>query len=324
VFESIRRILFVQQADLLEEQQPQVLQRLKEKLPDAEVFFAGTADQVPVGAKFDALIAPTVSWLPEVLERIQGVDWIHFLSAGVEKIWDMDFDKQSILMTKSSGVHGRPMSEFAIGAMLYFAKQFGRFSEQSRQHVWERGWLDELTGRRLAVLGLGHVGQAVAERAKMFGMRVVGTVNSPRTIAVADHVFPTEALREALQGADYLCICLPLTPSTRGLVDHAALSQLRRGAVVVDISRGGVMCQSAVLQALDAGHLSGAALDVFENEPLETTSPLWGRPDLLLTPHVSGTTPHYVDRALDVFLTNAERLLAGETPATPIDVVRGY
>jgi phosphoglycerate dehydrogenase-like enzyme len=309
---------------MLEQQRPHVLVRLSKFLPTAECFFAGAAGQVPGGAVFDAVITPTVSWLPEVLDRVHGVRWIHFLSAGVEKIWDMNFDKQSILMTKSSGVHSRPMSEFAIGAMLYFAKQFGRFSDQSRERIWERVWLDELTGRTLAVLGLGHVGQAVAERALAFGMKVVGTVNSSRSIPGVDRVFAAEATGEALHEADYLAVCLPLTSSTRGLVDRRALWRLRRGAVLVDISRGGVVSESAVLEALDAGQLSGAALDVFETQPLETTSRLWGRPDVLLTPHVSGTTPHYLDRALDLFLANAERLIAGVAPITPVDIVQGY
>jgi phosphoglycerate dehydrogenase-like enzyme len=314
----------MQQPQVLESQRAQVHGQLSQQLPDSVISFAGAADEVPADSCFDVIITPTLDWLPEVLNRVNGLRWIHFLSAGVEKIWQMDFDKHSILLTKSSGIHGRPMSEFAIGAMLYFAKQFGRFSEQSRRHIWDRVWLEELTGRNLTVLGLGHVGQAVAARAQMFGMRVVGTVNSPRTIPNVDQVFPTHALGDALNDADYLVVCLPLTTLTRGLVDRAALSRLRPGAVLVDISRGGVVCETAVLDALDVGHLSGAALDVFEKQPLDPKSPLWGRSDLLLTPHVSGSTPHYLNRALEVFLANAKKLLAGERPMTPVDVVLGY
>jgi phosphoglycerate dehydrogenase-like enzyme len=288
------------------------------------IAFAGAVEEVPPGEHFDVLLAPTLPWLPDVLRRAGSVRWIHFLSAGVDKIWELDFDKQAVLMTKSSGVHGPAMSEFAIGAILFFAKQFGRFWEQSREHVWQRAWLDELTGRTVTVLGLGHVGQAVAQRAAAFGMHVTGMDQSPRAVPGVQRVYAIDSLGDALSEADYVVVCLPLTSATRGLIDREAIGRIRRGGVLVDISRGGVVCQDAVLEALDAGQLSGAALDVFEEEPLPADSPLWGRPDVLLTPHVAGTTPRYLQRALDVFLANAERLLRGEPPLTPVDVAAGY
>lgn len=321
---SIRRILYLQKDSVLNEQTAVVAAYFQTKLPEAELTFAGSAEHVPQGAKFDVVITPTLPWLPEALARLDGYRWIHFLSAGIEKIWEMDFDKERSLMTKSSGVHGAPMSEYALGAMLYFTKQFGRFFEQSQNAEWSRTWLGELTGCQLTVLGLGHIGQCLARRAKVFDMEVVGTLRNIRTIENVDRVIPMSAIEKELARTDFLVVCLPLTNSTKGLVDYRILSKLKPGAVLIDISRGGVVNADAVLRALNDGILKGAALDVFEEQPLPKNSPLWGRSDVLITPHVSGTSPFYLQRALDVFMKNIRNLDERGEALTPVDLVSGY
>lgn len=321
---QMRRILFLQKADVLETQKDEVTARLSEALPQAIVVFAGCADDVPLGAEFDVVITPTLPWLPRALARLEAYGWIHFLSAGVEKIWAMDFDKSRPLMTKSSGVHGAPMSEYAIGAMLYFTKQFGRFHDQARRAKWQRGWLDELTGKQLTVLGLGHIGQSLARRANAFDMVVTGTLRQMRPVANVDRVVTLEEIGDELARTDFLVCCLPLTEATRGLVGDSLLSQLKPGAVLIDISRGGVVKGEAVLRALNTGRLNGAALDVFEQQPLPAESPLWRREDILITPHVSGTTPHYLTRALDVLVANLQAQAAGAPLVTPVHLDGGY
>ncbi len=321
---TVRHILFLQKAEVLEQQRPEVVEQLAQALPEAQITFAGSAAEVPEGASFDAVIAPTLPWLPEALARLADYRWIHFLSAGVEKIWAMDFDKTRPLMTKSSGVHGAPMSEYAIGAMLYFTKQFGRFHDQARRAEWQRSWLDELTGKQLTVLGLGHIGQSLARRAKAFDMEVAGTLKHLRSVEQVDRVVALEEIERELARTDFLVCCLPLTDETRGLVNAELLAKLKPGAVLIDISRGGVVKGEAVIQALDAGILKGAALDVFEQQPLPEDSPLWQRDDVLITPHVSGTTPHYLERALGVFVANHESLRGGQRPVTPISLAGGY
>lgn len=322
--EPIRRILYLQKPDVLAQQQALVSHTLQVALPSVEIVFADSVEAVPSNASFDVVITPTLPWLPDALARLVGYRWIHFLSAGVEKIWEMEFDKTSIVMTKSSGVHGAPMSEYAIGAMLHFSKQFGRFHDQSKQARWERTWLGELTGSQLTVLGLGHIGQCLAKRAKAFDMQVVGTQRTPRPVAGIDRVVKPEHIASELTQTDFLVCCLPLTEATRGLVDDVFLNQLKPGAVLIDISRGGVVKGNAVLRALEAGILKGAALDVFEQQPLPATSPLWNRNDVLITPHVSGTTPHYLERALHVFLDNYNAFSKGQRMVTLVDQVAGY
>ncbi|MGM1051928.1 MAG: D-2-hydroxyacid dehydrogenase [Pseudomonadota bacterium] len=320
----VRRLLFLQKADVLETQRDQVLARLREALPEAHIVFAGSVDDVPEGGEFDVVITPTLPWLPQALARLDDYQWIHFLSAGVEKIWGMDFDKTRILMTKSSGVHGAPMSEYAIGAMLYFTKQFGRFHQQARHAEWQRTWLEELTGKQLTVLGLGHIGQSLARRAKAFDMEVAGTLRHLRPVEQVDRIVPLSEIGSELARTDFLVCCLPHTEATRGLVNDRLLGQLKSGAILIDISRGGVVQGDAVLRALDAGRLKGAALDVFEQQPLPPASPLWRREDVLITPHVSGTTPHYLTRALDVFLDNYHAFVKGQRMVTLVDRGAGY
>ncbi|MGB6085000.1 D-2-hydroxyacid dehydrogenase [Parvibaculum sp.] len=307
---SLDKILFLQKSDLLEEQKPQVLEHIGRALPDASISFAGKPEEVPF-LSFDSIIAPTLPWLPDALARTQQYRWVHFLSAGVERIWDMPVDWSDITLTKSSGIHGPQMSEYVIGAMLYFAKGFDRFVEQSREALWSRFWLSELTGQAVMILGAGHIGEWIIRRCKSFDMQVTAVTRSGRPVPGADASTSLAEASRALGEMDYLVVCLPFTEETAALVDETFLSALKPGAVLIDISRGGIVESGAVLDALDAGRLRGAALDVFEEEPVPDTSRLWRRRDVLLTPHVSGTSPHYLSRALDVFLVNARNWVSG-------------
>lgn len=311
---EIQRILFVQQPEVLEKQRATVERIILQEL-GMPVSFASSPDEVDEGATFDVVIAPTAPWLPDVLHKLPALRWVHFLSAGVEKIWMMDFDWSELMLTKSSGVHAAPMSEYALGAMLYFAKQFDRFTDQSQNKIWQREWLSELTDCQLVVVGMGSVGTAVAERSRAFGMNVRGVARTPRTEGT-NVIDGLDALPDLVEDADYVVLTVPLTPSTTGLVGEEFFKNLKRGAVLVDMSRGGIVAADAVVNALDCGTLRGAALDVFEEEPLPQESPLWNRSNVLITPHVAGTTPLYVERALGIFADNArsyQRSLGLET-----------
>lgn len=321
---EIRRILFAQNATVIDQHRELVHNsRLAERL-GATVEFASSPADVELGSEFDVLIVPTVPWLPELLARIRGVQWIHFLSSGVEKIWQMDVDWNAYTLTSSKGVHAIPISEYVLGAMLHFAKRFDQFSAQSQQGLWHREWLSELTDAEVVIVGAGSIGRAVAERSRFLGMHPVLVARTPRTDADSGDVLGFEDLAMAVNSADYLVVAVPLTPQTAGLIDERILAALKPGAVLIDVSRGGVAPNAAVLRALDNGTLRGAAMDVFDEEPLPADSTLWRRANVLLTPHVAGTTPRYMERALEIFVNNAERFAAGEPLLTPVVVERGY
>lgn len=320
---EISRILLAQSPEAISSQGSALRELLESRL-GATVGFASSPQDVAAGSHYDVVIAPTVPWLPELLQRLEAVQWVHFLSAGVERIWSMDVNWSNLLLTKSSGVHAAPMSEYAIGAMLYFAKSFDQFVAQSRDRNWSRVWLDELTDKNLLILGLGSVGGAVADRARAFGMSVTGVVRTPRGRQTEFPVHTLDDLPTLLPETDVVVVTMPLTEETRDLVGSEFFSHLRAGAILVDMSRGGIVDEDAVIEALETRTLRGAAVDVFEREPLPADSRLWDRTDVLLTPHVAGTTPHYMERALEIFCRNVEALERGEPLITPVEVERGY
>jgi phosphoglycerate dehydrogenase-like enzyme len=211
-----------------------------------------------------------------------------------------------------------------IGALLHFAKGFDRFIQQSGKRQWQRFWLDELTGKTVMVLGGGTIGAMVGKRARSFGTNIIAVKRNPEEQGWANLTVDLDAAQPHLGTVSALIVCLPLTDKTRGIVDHAFLSALAPGAILVDISRGGVVRGDAVIDLLDAGHLRGAALDVFETQPLPESSHLWDRPDVLVTPHVSGTSPHYLDRALQLFVENAHAWQEGLELITPVNLKTQY
>ncbi len=316
-------ILFVQSKGAPDDQRKTISAFLNDRL-GVDVEFARCPDDVAPRAHYEVVITPTVDWLPQLLHRIEGLKWVHFLSAGVDRIWEMDVDWAQLTVTKSSGVHAAPMSEYAIGAMLYFAKRFDQFVVQSHQNRWHREWLDELSGRQLLIVGMGAVGMALAARASAFGMDLRCVARTRRVQPEGRDVWALEDLPRLLPEADYIALAIPLTPETRGLGNADFFAQVKPGAVLIDMSRGGVVEEYALLKSLDQGTLRGAALDVFEHEPLPPTSSLWDRDDILLTPHVAGTTPYYMDRAVQVFAENAEQYVCGRELPTRVRIERGY
>lgn len=320
---KLERVLFIQNAAVIDQQRDLVNRQLVDGLGVA-VEFASSPEDVTPGTEFDAVVAPTVPWLPELLARTSGAGWIHFLSSGVEKIWDMDVDWSAYILTSSKGVHAIPISEYVIGAMLYFAKRFDQSSAQSQQAVWHREWLSELTDAEVLVVGAGSIGRAVAERCRFFGMRPRLLARTARYDSELGDVLGFEDLEKAVATADYLVVAVPLTPATTGLVNDEILARLKSGAALIDVSRGGVTPDDCVVRALETGKLRGVVKDVFDQQPLPSGSPLWGRSDVLLTPHVAGTTPKYLERALGLFVENALRLSQGDVPVTLVDQGRRY
>lgn len=317
-------ILFMQKPEILENQREQVKRTIGKQFPEVEISFASCPEDVINGTKVDIIITPTVDWLSLALSRLTGYQWIHFLSAGVEKIWKMDFAKKDILITKSSGVNSIPMSEYALGAMLYFAKKVGHYIDQSQSKIWEREWLEELTGKTLVVLGLGHVGQAVAQKANAFGMRVLGMQRRPKDSQGVETVVSSNRIKKLLPQADYIVVSLPLTDSTCNFVNKDFFEFVKPGCVLIDISRGGVVSENDLIEALNNKTLHGAALDVFKIQPLPRDSTLWNRKNVLITPHVSGTTPFYIERALKIFIDNLVAIKETGEPVTKVDIKAKY
>ncbi|MCU4972572.1 D-2-hydroxyacid dehydrogenase [Halobacteria archaeon AArc-m2/3/4] len=281
-------------------------------LEGATLTIAETADETLSGFE-TATVAITPRLPEEWLERATDLEWAQATSAGVDH-YDLDaLSERGIVLTNATGVHAQPIAEQVLGAMLSFEREFLRARDQQREGVWLRTEGGELASKTVGVVGLGAIGGRVAELASAIGSRVVGTKRDPSSAPdTADAVYPPDELDEVLRRADYLVLACPLTEETRGLIDGAALETMPDEAVLVNIARGEVADQEALVEGLQQGRIAGAALDVFAEEPLPEESPLWNLPNVLLTPHMAGSTPHYYERIGDIFRENFECFADGD------------
>lgn len=261
----------------------------------------------------------------EWLAHCRRLRWIQFLGAGIEGSLSPGLLASDIILTNASGVHAIPIAEHVFGMMLMFARGLHRCVHQQIHAEWNRdGFREqvrELHGATLGVVGLGAIGTAVAERGKAFGMRVLATRRHPQRRAEAvDVLLPPSRLPDLLRESEYVVLCVPLTRETRHLIGEAELRQMRRDAILINISRGAVVDQPALIRALQEGWIAGAGLDVLDPEPLPAESPLWRLPNVVISPHISGVTPHYGTRAAEIFLRNLHAFLADD-PASMVNVV---
>ncbi len=232
---------------------------------------------------------------------------------------------QRVAVTKAGGVHVGPLAEFAMFGLLAFTKGLPRLLADTQARRWEHYPMAELAGATLLIVGFGSIGAEVARLAKSFGMRVIavnrtGHVASPSV----DEARPSRFLADLLPVAHGVVITLPLTEETRGMIDAAAISRMRADAVLVNVGRGGVVDEAALVQALEQGRLAGAALDVFATEPLPPDSPLWGLPNVLISPHTAGLSKRENERVVPLFIENLRRYLAGDELLSRVDPVLLY
>lgn len=250
--------------------------------------------------------------------------WIQATSAGVgrfaERAGLLDSD---VTVTTASGAHARPLAEFALLAMLMFSKNTLHLMRQQREHRWERHADQEVRGKVVCVVGLGKIGREVARLAAALDARVVGTVRTMRG-RTADELGveclePTEKLDELLPLADVVVLATPHTPGTHRLVDARRLGLMKPTALLVNVARGDVVDEQALVEALRAGRLGGAALDVFEQEPLAPESPLWDLPNVFVSPHSASTVAAENGWITDLFCENLRRYQAGEPLLNVLD-----
>ena len=229
-----------------------------------------------------------------------------------------------VVVTTASGVYSGPLAEFAVMAMLQHAKNLDRLRRDKDEKVWRQTYTDTLEDKTLCIVGMGNIGRAIAERVRPFGTRVVGVKRTVREDDPAwhhaDELYATDRLHDALGGADYVALTLPGTPETHHLVDAGAIGAMKPGAYFVNVGRGTVVDEGDLVEALKGGHLSGAALDVFEVEPLPEESPLWELPNVIVSPHATDMVPSIINkRQTDLFCENLRRYLAGESLVNVLD-----
>lgn len=248
--------------------------------------------------------------------------WVSVGGSGTDHLGS--WDPARLTVTNAAGVAAEVMGQYVIGGILHFALGLSAFARHQRERTWTDGSVTWVAGRTVAILGLGKTGQAIARLSKTLGMHVIGVRAQPAPTPGVDRVEAMDKLHDVLGAADYVAVCLPLTPATRGLIDAAALRALKPGAVLADVSRGGIVRQAALLEALRDGRIAGAILDVFETEPLPSDNPLWSMDNVIITPHCSSVYEGWERRAMEMFCDNLGRWLAGQPLENVVDPGRGY
>ena len=261
------------------------------------------------------------------VERAPRVRWVQSSSSGIgEWVRRLGIVESDIVATNAAGIHAAPLAEFVLFAMLYFAKAWPRMAAEQTAHHWQRCAIDTLGGKTLGLIGLGHVGRCVARYASALGVRVLGVRRTPRSDAVdgVAELFGPLEVEPVLRQSDYVVMCVPHTSETIGMIGAAQLAAMKPGAVLINVARGSIVDEPALIEALSGGHLGGAALDVVAREPLAPESPLWDMPNVLVTPHSMSTAVNENHRLTDLFCDNLRRYLAGEPLRNAIDKRRGY
>jgi phosphoglycerate dehydrogenase-like enzyme len=262
--------------------------------------------------------------LAAVVRSNLGLRWVQGTAAGtgeqVKAAGLTAAELERVTVTSASGVHVGPLAEFCLLGLLAFTKDLPRLRADQREHRWDHYPVGELRGRTLLVLGLGAVGTEVARLAKAFGMRTIGINRRGRSDSPhVDEAHATDALHDLLGVADALVVTLPLTEETRGILDARAISRVKPGAILVNVGRGEVIDERALVEALREHRLKAAALDVFATEPLPKESPLWDLPNVLVSPHTTALSVHENERIDDLFTENLRRYIAGEELLSRVD-----
>jgi len=249
----------------------------------------------------------------EVFRAAGKLKWVQALGTGVDNIADRPALRPDVILTRMHAIHGPPMAEAALMAMLALSRDLPRLIRNQQNRHWERWPARLLEGKTVGILGIGAIAEVLAPRCRMMGMRVIGITSSPRDVAGFDSMVSRDDLAEAVRELDYFILLTPYSKDTHHLVDARVLAAMKPDAYLINLARGGVVDEDALLEVLRFGGIAGAALDVFSQEPLPNDHPFWTLPNVLITPHVGGFNDGYARQAIPLVLENIRRFLAGDT-----------
>ncbi|MFC2038674.1 D-2-hydroxyacid dehydrogenase [Chloroflexota bacterium] len=283
-------------------------QKLDELLSDAEVLF---------GLRFP----------PDYLARAPKLKWFQIMSAGAERYLDEKMKKSPVTLTNASGVHATAIAEYVLQVMLMFTKQAPNCFQMKQEKKWRRFQSSMLESKTVGIVGLGSIGQEVARLSKALGMKVIATRRSAKKEGRAKNVdllLPADRLNEMLAESDFVALTLALTSETEKYIGENEFKAMKSSAVLINISRGGVVDEEALIRALEEKTIAGAGLDVFSSEPLPADNKLWDIPNVLMSPHISGGMDDYIQRVNNLFCENLERYLAGKKLKNIVNKKLGY
>lgn len=305
------------------------LQAIKNILPDARITI--TNETLPTINQdindAEILIIPNVVHLNLTNDRL--LKWIHVTFAGVDTL-PKSLLESHVLITNSSGIHPVPIAEHVFAFLLMLTHKMNlTFRNQILSKKWEVTQeilkLSEMHEKTIAIVGMGRIGSRIAELANAFNMRVIGVVRNPRNKEKhIEKVYTTQELPHVLEQADYVIDCLPLTEETYHLFTLDLFRKMKKSAYFINVGRGKTVIEKDLVNALQNDIIAGAGIDVTEEEPLSSISPLWNLENVIITPHISGLTPYYMDRAIEIFCTNLKAYLDKKPMPNLIDKQKGY
>lgn len=305
----------------------ELIRRINEIAPDYTVVSGCTRNELD--AYLGAIEIAFRNTEPALLTEMPSLRWFQTWSAGVDHLWEYDrILHGDFQITSASGIHPVPMAEHIFSLLLSLSRGLVRNNLNRQERRWakvDQQTLFELEGKTMLILGAGKIGRRTATVARAFGMRVIAVKRRHlERLGPYDEVVAWEAFREYLGQSDVVLNLLPLTPDTEGLFGHKEFGGMKSDAIFLNLGRGKTVDQGAMIQALENGGIQAAGLDVFDPEPLPDTSPLWRMENVAMTCHYAGFTPHYEERAEEIFLANLRRFLDGERLENLADRSRGY
>jgi len=317
-------------AVILHTDNPDASKKILDKThPDLSVWtcstydgLAGLINETQAEVVYSVRFQGTPGFPRQPLVNSETVRWVSVAGSGTDHLapWDVS----QVTVTNAAGVAADMMAQYVLGAMLHFSLGFPRYRAAQARQEWLIGEVEPIDGKTVLILGLGKTGQAVATRLKMMGLNTLGVRANPKDTAHVDEVHGLDNLDGLWERADFLVVCVPLLESTRSLVSDTAFEKLKPSAVVINVSRGGVVDEKALISALDAGTIQGAGLDVFSTEPLPKGHRLWDYEDVIVTPHCSAVYAGWDLKSVEMFSDNLTRYREGQTLSNIVDPARGY
>ena len=294
----------------------------REKFPTIDLTVSSGTVESNSGFDYDIVVGNIT---PEILVKAKNLKWVQLLSSGIDEY--MILDDTPIMVTTARGLHWKPIAEYLIFALLYFVRRHDIFQRKKLKREWFRqpATISLLEGQRIGLVGFGGIAKTLVEYLRPFNADIVAVTRHADEKAMGGvEMLSWNEWDALLQNSDHIILSLPLTKATRGLVDRNTISRLKAGAYIYNASRGGLIDEVALIEALQSGHVAGAALDVFTQEPLPLENPLWTMDNVLLTPHLAGHHAKLRENIFNLFIENMTHFLNGEELVNRADFKRGY
>lgn len=307
------------------------LSMLKQQLAGVTII-DGNSAEVFEGAAPDASVlfnwSGSLALFKRVFAMCPNLLWVHSRSVGLERTMFQELIESPVPLTNGAGVFSASLGEFTLGAILYFAKDFRRMIRNQMAGVWEAFDVSWVSGHTVGIIGYGDIGRAIAGRVSALGMTVLAVRRHASTSKTVDplvaQTYAPERRLEMISRCDYVVVAAPLTSETRGMIGEAEFAVMKPTAVVINVGRGPVINEEAMIGALSSGRIRGAALDVFDHEPLPAGHPFYKLENILLSPHCADHTPDWLDNAMKFFIEQYERFRRGEALLNVVDKKLGY